>query len=198
MHQKLFLTLNADSYGNAVNVVRKWCDSGHYSYNNIHRFQSGYSEGIWDRYYCGGKFSGTLLSAYSWSLPYFALYREYVDAPEVFDRRVSIHDLQREKKERLESLNSVWRDIAPDYLKDIDHPYSRSNYSSFDYKDDVQVVTESIFETFLLNYTRTKFASEPHHKVTDKSFLSYIDIDREQCSVDFIGQKWIVVIDYRV
>ena len=63
-------------------------------------------------------------------------------------------------------------------------PEKRNVYRDDGYEDDAMIVTEEIYNTLLKEYEGSK-ESEDH-----------ADLDHESVSLDFVGKKWVVVVDY--
>jgi hypothetical protein len=64
-------------------------------------------------------------------------------------------------------------------------PYTRSGYRDYGFSDDAMVVTQTLYDALL-----AKYADEIY--VTEK----FIDLNDEAIGPDFVGRKWLVVVDY--
>lgn len=65
------------------------------------------------------------------------------------------------------------------------NPNSRSTYVEHGYRDDAMVVTEALYTALLAENEGTE--SDREH---------FADLDFDEVSRDFIGRKWLVVVDY--
>lgn len=63
-------------------------------------------------------------------------------------------------------------------------PYTRSGYEQLGFDDDATVLTQTLYDALLAE----------HEGQTTNSV--YADLDDEPLSPEFVGRKWIVVIDY--
>ena len=64
-------------------------------------------------------------------------------------------------------------------------PYNRSSYKKLGFADDAMIVTERLYDDLLSEYQgRTDVCGY------------YADLDDEPLGTDFIGRKWLVVVDY--
>lgn len=55
--------------------------------------------------------------------------------------------------------------------------------------DDALLLTEELYATLLAQH-------EGNALVCDEGHCEYVDLDQEQLQPDFVGRKWVVVIDY--
>jgi hypothetical protein len=63
-------------------------------------------------------------------------------------------------------------------------PYTRTGYEELGFPDDAVILTQSLYDALLTEY-------EGHSATSD-----YADLDDEELSADFVGHKWLVVVDY--
>lgn|SRR5487761_1899362 len=64
-------------------------------------------------------------------------------------------------------------------------PYTRSGYDPFGDPDDAVILTQGLYEALL---------SEHEGCSLDRD--GYADLDDEELQPDFVGRKWLVVVDY--
>jgi hypothetical protein len=69
------------------------------------------------------------------------------------------------------------------------NPYSRDAYQELGYPDDAQPLTTALYDALL-----SKFEGESC--VSDGCHCEFIDLDDEPLISDFVGRKWLVVVDY--
>jgi hypothetical protein len=64
-------------------------------------------------------------------------------------------------------------------------PYIRSGYEQLGFPDDAMLVTRSLYDALLAEYRGQDFNSD-----------GFVDLDHEALQPDFVGRKWLVVVDY--
>lgn len=64
-------------------------------------------------------------------------------------------------------------------------PYTRSSYEHLGYPDDAVLLTSALYDALLSQYEGDEDPSE-----------RYADLDGESPKPDFVGRKWLVVVDY--
>ena len=64
-------------------------------------------------------------------------------------------------------------------------PYTRSGYEQFGYPDDAMLLTQHLYDALLSGYAGQSFDGD-----------GYADLDDEALCPDFVGRKWLVVVDY--
>ena len=64
-------------------------------------------------------------------------------------------------------------------------PYTRSAYEHLGYRDDAMPITQALYDALLSEFAGTN---------SDREL--YADLDDEELSPDFVGRKWLVVVDY--
>jgi len=129
-----------------------------------------------DCFVIGGLFSGFLAES--------ALGESYKDAlrtrlPDLVGHSYRVDLVQRHSAE----LDAIWQThggTGP-------HPYLRSPDGEFGYPDDAMPVTKALYDALL-----TKFEGVS----TDVLLHRFADLDGELADSDFIGRKWLVVVDY--
>ena len=82
-------------------------------------------------------------------------------------------------------FDSIWREHGGQGAS----PYTRSSYEELGYDDDAQPLTSQLYHTHL-----AQFCGES--VVTNSSHCQFVDLDGDALSPDFIGRKWLVVVDY--
>lgn len=78
-----------------------------------------------------------------------------------------------------EQLDALWREHAGTGPS----PYTRSGYD--DFEDDAMVVTQTLYDALLAKHAGDIYVTE-----------EFIDLDDEAVAPDFVGRKWLVVVDY--
>ena len=77
-------------------------------------------------------------------------------------------------------LDAIWRKVGGPGPS----PYTRSGYEQLGYTDDAMAVTPLLFDALLAEYQG------------EDSCDGYVDLDCDPLQRDFIGRKWLVVVDY--
>lgn len=84
-----------------------------------------------------------------------------------------------------DELDALWR-----LHGGIDQsPFTRNDGSTIGFTDDALLLTEDLYATLLAQYQGNAMVSDAGH-------FEYVDLDQEQLQPDFVGRKWVVVIDY--
>jgi len=78
-------------------------------------------------------------------------------------------------------FNALWRKHGGAGPK----PYTRSGYEQFGYPDDAVLLTQHLYDALLSGYAGQSLDRD-----------AYADLDDEELSPDFVGRKWLVVVDY--
>lgn len=129
-----------------------------------------------DWFVIGGRWSGYLTSS-----RISEGYRQAVNArfPGYGDKPYELVD------DHSESLDTIWKALggeAPD-------PYSRDDTKGLGYPDDAQLLTTELYDLLLFDF-------EGRACISDGCHCEYVDLDGEPLTPDFIGRKWLVVVDY--
>lgn len=82
---------------------------------------------------------------------------------------------------RANELDELWRDIGCAGQS----PFTRSTYASLGYHDDAMPLTRELYDALLAQ-----------HEGLSEDREHYCDLDYEDVTPDFIGQKWLIVVDY--
>ena len=64
-------------------------------------------------------------------------------------------------------------------------PYTRSGYEDHGFPDDAMPLTIELYEALLAKYQGDSIGAD-----------GYADLDDEELQPDFVGRKWLVVVDY--
>jgi hypothetical protein len=64
-------------------------------------------------------------------------------------------------------------------------PYTRCSYEHLGYPDDAMILTQRLYDALLFEYEGRSNSGD-----------GYADLDDEPLHPDFVGSKWLVVIDY--
>jgi len=78
-----------------------------------------------------------------------------------------------------QELDALWREHGGTGPS----PYTRDGHDGFE--DDAMVITQKLYDALLAKY-----------QGEDASVGDFVDLDYEQVQPDFVGRKWLVVVDY--
>jgi hypothetical protein len=78
-------------------------------------------------------------------------------------------------------LDAIWQSLGGNGPS----PYTRSSHEDFGYPDDAMLVTQPLYAALLAEH-------EGESVVRD----SYADLDGDELQPNFVGRKWVVVVDY--
>lgn len=133
---------------------------------------------VCDWFEVGGRWSGVLAIA-----QIGASYRAAVTArfPEMAKEWFP-HSLALDHGEELDAL---WR-----LHGGIDQsPFTRNDGNEIGFPDDAMLLTDDLYAALLAPY-------EGNAIVGDGGHIEFVDLDQEPLQPDFVGRKWLVVIDY--
>ena len=133
-----------------------------------------FANGPCDSFKIGGRWSG-YLQIYLRGDAYFQEAKKLVDS----ERKGGL--TYKEIQEHAESLQQLWTDMG----FQGENPLTRDQYKATGYPDDAMVVSKDLYETVLKEY----------EGVYEKEG-AFWDLDRDPVSRAYIGNKWIVVVDY--
>ena len=84
---------------------------------------------------------------------------------------------------RRSQAEELFKKYFPEFEGNL--PYWRNTYLDLGFDDDAMVVDEMVYDMLL-----------KEHEGTDGDKENFIDLDFDTVSKEFIGRKWIVVVDY--
>lgn len=169
MHTKAFITF---ARGNAE------CSQDARSYTFETLVEQGFcssgrfSSGPSDWFVIGGRCTGELQLLSKENNFYNELKRQYgIDAS-------SSEDTLKRNRDKIQSL---WEKMGFKH----ENPYARDSHKDYGYEDDAMIVTRRLYNRILKPYE-----GESEHEGY------FWDLECEPVSKDFIGRKWVVVVDY--
>lgn len=136
----------------------------------------GYS--LCDWFVIGGRWSGKLAYMHIGQRLQSALHTRFPQLREK-DSPESI------AKQHRAEFDAIWESCggtAP-------NPYARTGYEELGHLDDAQLLTRELYDALL-----SKFEGES--SVQNESHCEFVDLEGESLSTDFIGRKWLIVVDY--
>jgi hypothetical protein len=142
-----------------------------------------WSTGMADWFVIGGRWSGEL-SRLSWARALAAQMdgREQEHGIQVWGAHYSDTGKQHLQRELAERFQEMWDTVSPNAYKGI--PIQRDTYQKDGYEDDAMPLTQELYDALL-----------KEHEGQDES-EHHADLDYESVSLDMIGRKWLVVVDY--
>jgi len=172
MHNRLYITFNKDLAKNSQ-------EARDYAYNSLVDDSSFCGEGgrfnspMADWFVIGGRWSGHL-SEKALNIDF---YKEVV---KIIKPEHDIGFSTQEIKDNKSKIEALWRKLGGKGKSS----FNRDRYVQTGSKDDAMIVDKVLYKKCLKEFEGFE---------TDESFA---DLDWEEVSKDFIGKKWIVVIDY--
>jgi hypothetical protein len=131
-----------------------------------------------DWFVIGGRFSGLLTEAtlgFAFEAAVSARFPEGVPSP------LNLDDCDRVEYE------AIWRTIGGMEPS----PKGRDSYAMTGHPDDAVILTDALYDALLANYKGNDIVFRDSH-------CEFADLDEEELDSDFVGRKWIVVVDQHV
>jgi len=197
MHNRLLITFNqlkAEIKDQADNSEEARRYAIHYLEEEGFCDQRKFCYGPADWFVIGGRWSGELLLSH--------LDEEKLE--QFYKEPLVLHISQRSSDEEKEQVWSMFGQYFPEFPSccagdwvgdwvaeilsgnNIELPYCRDSYRVEGYVDDAMPVDEAIYQRLLKEY-EGKYESDEY---------KFIDLDGDIVDIEFIGNKWIVVVDY--
>ena len=83
-------------------------------------------------------------------------------------------------------IGGRWSGLLRETIGDVGPgPYDRTGYEDHGFPDDAMPLTTELYEALLAEYQGDSIGAD-----------GYADLDNEELQPDFVGRKWIVVVDY--
>lgn len=173
MHNRLLVTLNPPADADSERVRRNVHDqllADDSFCGNGGRF----GHPLCDWFVIGGRWSGLLAETLM-----SGAYRQAV--------RTRFPDMNREWlpqsliTEHAADLDAIWQAFGGSGLS----PYTRCSHEDWGYPDDAMLLSRGLYTALLAE-----------HEGQDSDRESYADLDGDELHPDFIGRKWLVVVDY--
>lgn len=173
MHKRLLLTLEAPATATSDDVrdatYERLMDDDSFCGEGGGRF----GHPLCDWFVIGGRWSGLLAETLM-----RGEFKSKAHALEGMDRELLASDVI---DGHANELDAIWHSLGGTGP----NPYSRSNYLHYGYADDAMLVSEELYNALL-----------DKHEGRDTDRESFADLDYEEVDRDFIGRKWLVVVDY--
>lgn len=145
-----------------------------------------------DWFVIGGRWSGKL-SRVSWAkkLTKDIEQLEEQTGVEVWGTSYPAGEMQVKQEKLRKTIERLYQKCLPKELKGKGLVYDRDMYKEFGYEDDAMLITETLYNALLKEYE-----GEYEHKNGQWKTFEFSDLDYEVVHPDFIGHKWLVVVDY--
>ncbi len=173
MHQLLLVTTRADQYKSTEDAREK-------VFAQLENDQSFCGTGgrfggpIADWFVIGGRWSGELVKPESYTDDVKKIYN-------IDDDFISESEINKQKK----ALEKYWTSFG----NKLPEPLFRDPYIEYGYDDDCLLITPDIYQRFLLDYVGQSEAYTLGN-------CTFIDLEYDAVSPQFIGKKYLIVVDY--
>lgn len=190
MHYRMLVTINRDvakTSEEARQYVSNFLDQD-VSFVGGGRFGGGHA----DWFVVGGRWSGELSRA-TWVREVQAEAEKLEAEEKVRLRGFSYPDVEKAARQaRLtEKVEALYAEAMPEAYQGRGLSYVRDRYVDPGYEDDAMIVSGELYDALLAG-------REGHDLVTDGVVVDFVDLDYEPLSRDFIGHKWLVVVDAHI
>jgi hypothetical protein len=108
---------------------------------------------------------------------------------EVWGAHYSSSEMQVAQINLKNMIEKLYQKSLPEEFKGKGLVYDRDMYEEFGYEDDAMLVTRTLYNAFLKEY-------EGRDSQGDNHWVAFSDLNYEAVNPDFIGRKWLVVVDY--
>ncbi len=176
MHYRFLVTFNKEEAVTSAEA-RAHVDS-YLITNNFCGDQTRWGGGQGDWYVIGGRWSGELTEAHLDEAKLEALNKEFGEKYgwETGGEEGAAEELRHEQ------YRQMFLEVFPEWSGEL--PGGRNSYQEAGYEDDAMVVDEVLYNGLLKEFEGS----------VEDDF--HADLDYEEVSREFIGRKWIVVVDY--
>ena len=190
MHYRLLVTFNKDHADTSEDARRHALSEleGDASFLGGGRFHSGFA----DWFVIGGRWSGELSRA-TWARD---VQKEVADLEakekvQVWGTHYGNSEKQATQARVRAQVETLYARALPDEYRDKGLKYTRDTYLQLGYEDDAMLVTGQLYERLLAEF-------EGQHTVESKYILPFADLNYDVVKSDFVGTKWLVVIDAHI
>jgi hypothetical protein len=198
MHYLIYTTVRADTREEAFERVRNWME---WEYIMEHFEPKSTYDKPWDYWSIGGRFSGHILKAYPEASDQYYEYETsiknkynmtgtWIQAPkEVMEQQQNMYD----------KIDAWWVDNMPEPFNECQAPLTRNRYSSNHYEDDIKIIDHDIYDAFLsdfskkVEYKTTEFEQGGEHRD-----ICFMDLDEDFPSEEFIGNKFLAIVEAHI
>jgi len=133
-----------------------------------------FGHSLCDWFVVGGRWSGLFTET--------LLGQEYQDALAALRASFARMSPSEENRElHRKAAEALWCEHGGSGMR----PETRDSYEELGYSDDAVLVTQPLYAAFLADYQDRGGDSQ-----------EYVDLDGDEVQTDFVGRKWLVVVDY--
>ncbi len=176
MHTRLYVTVNKDKHietsEDARNFVQTYLESEDSGFISGGRFGGGCA----DWFIVGGRWSGALTKGFT------NFQKETNKLGNQGSFGLSNEDIKKYGKK----LQKLWENEG----NKTPNPYDRDTYRTGIYEDDAMLIDKDTYK-LLKEY-------EGENESYSDAGLVFFDHDWDDVSKNFIGKKWIIVVDYHI
>lgn len=184
MHYSLMVTVGKDKAENseeARNYVQSELENDDSFVGEGGRFSSP----IADWFVIGGRWSGHLAQQY--------LTKDFFEEVKTQLKLGGDFGLStKEVEENKDKIQKVWESVGGKG----ENPYNRDSYNHGGFEDDAMIVDKTLYEKLLKEFEGEYKGGKTWGDKNEYFDLHFVDLDDEEVSKEFIGKKWIVVVDY--
>lgn len=187
MHYIIYLTVSADNEDDAIEKITEWMN-----------YESEYAGKQWDWWKIGGRYSGWLSASYAFTEDYKKVLESLNDKyGKNIGNLYSGPDWMMEKRDKYYAeANEWWYMNAPPPFGDNPSPVARDDFEHNGYSDDVLIVDKEMYH-YILEGVPEHFQWRTEERGEFPS-LRFYDLDNETPSQEFIGKKWIILVDAHI
>lgn len=190
MHYRLLVTFDQEQADNSAEarayVSNVLLEDGSF-------FGGRFGKAHADWFVAGGRWSGALSRA-TWAQAIQAEIEALEREHNVRIWGVHYGDPEKQKlQEKLKAeIEALYASAIPELYQGAGLVYNRDTYRDHGYEDDAMPVSEELYQVFLAPYAGADL-------VTDEfQLLTFVDLDYDVVNPQFIGKKWLVVVDVHI
>lgn len=179
MHHRLFVTFRKEE-ADESEIARSYTRS--FLINEGFTSQGMFSKNYADWFVVGGRWSGELTKM-DFSKEKL---KEFCDK---FEKKYGwFTNSKNSDEKRRKQAFSLFKKFFPNFTIDT-MPYWRDSYLETGFEDDAKIMDEVIFNEIKEYKGKSIYKGKCGE-------VYYVDFEGEKLSKDFIGKKWVVVVDY--
>ena len=187
MHYRLLVTFEKESAATSEEA-RRYVEQ---ELLNDPSFSGGgrFGGGVADWFVIGGRWSGELSRA-TWGR---AVEKQIASLEKKEKLQVwgayYVNKKMREAQARLkQQVEELYAAALPQEHHDKSLVYDRDTYRDLGYEDDAMRLTQELYDSLLAEYAGDFIARSQYS-------VAFVDLDYDPLDPDFVGKKWLVVVD---
>lgn len=104
---------------------------------------------------------------------------------------------QEEQAKLKTELEKLYQEALPKEYQGKGLTFDRDSYNHSGYEDDAMIVNQELYDALLKEFEgQDEGSTKQEYNGSTWEDLHFVDLDYDPVSKDFIGKKWIVVVDY--